>query len=1560
MTDLAVPKAAPPAPKRFSAVMDRLREKRKASAPAQIERTARDPRGSPLAFAQERLWFMEQLQPGTAVYNIATTVALSGRLDLPALAHAFAAVVSRHEPVRTTFTMADERPVQVIGPAAPPRLPLVDLAGLPGTPGAPRAEAELDRLAKAESSLPFDLERGPLLRTALVRLSPEHHRLFLTMHHLVSDGWSMGILLQEVIALYQGAVSGVSGIPVVLPELPIQYADFALWQRGWLRDDVLAEQLAYWRGRLAGSPALSQLPPDHPRPAAQTYRGARCYQRLPRSLALALDRLARQQGTTLFVILLGALAVLLHRWSGQDDLVIGTPIANRRRTEIQRLIGLFVNMLAVRADLAARPPFRDLARRLHDDLLEAHVHQELPFERLVEELHPERTASHAPLFQVVFAYQNVPMPLLELPGLSLAPIPIDPGTAMFDLTLNLEERPDGLTGWWEYSSDLFDPPTIARLAAHFANLLAGIAAADTTPIGSLPLLTSGERHQVTAEWNDTGADAAAPLALHHLFAAQVARTPGAPAVSFAGESLTYAGLDQRANRLAHHLRALGVGPESLVGICAERSLEMVVGLLAILKAGGAYVPLDPDLPRERLGVVLEDARIAILLTQERLLPRLPESGATVLLLDTPKPGDATVPVAPSPVEASGDGLAYVIFTSGSTGRPKGAMNTHRAVVNRLLWMQSAYRLSASDAILQKTPFGFDVSVWELFWPLATGARLVMALPGGHQDPDYLAATIASEGITTLHFVPSMLHAFLEARALPGCRTLRRVIASGEALSSELAAGFFARLPWVELHNLYGPTEAAIDVTSWGCRAADGGRAVPIGRPIANLRIHLLDRDLVPVPLGAAGELYIGGTGLARGYVHRPGLTAERFLPEPIAPAAAEPGARMYRTGDLARFRADGAIEYLGRVDHQVKIRGFRIELGEIETVLGAHPGVREMVVVAGEEPGGTRLVAYAVAREGTAGAGVTAAALAEHLAASLPPYMVPSAFVLLPALPLNPNGKVDRRALPAPAAAEERTAFTAPRNPVEEVLCEIWADVLELPRVGIHDNFFALGGHSLLAPRTVARLRQAFGIDLPLRALFDRPTVAGMAEVVEERRGEGTEAEPPIVPAARRDALQPLSFAQLRFWVRLSEGGTGASNTPFGVRFSGPLAPAALAASLSEIVRRHEVLRTAFVEVGGEPFQVVREDCRLTLPILDLGALPEGRREGEVRRLGDREGSHPFDLAREPLLRPTLVRLAPEEHVLFLVKHHLVTDGWSEGVLAHELAVLYEACLAGKPSPLPELPIQYGDFAVWERERLSGRAFDELSAYWQERLSGLSVLAIPTDRPRPATRSVRAGQRRRRRLDAALCRRIHELGRHENASLFMTLLAAWQALLAVWTGQDDVALTTNIAHRSRPEIERMIGLFTNALVLRTDLSGDPTFHELLGRVRETTLEAFAHQDMPFIEILRRMGGGRGRGYNEVFPVGFVLQNVPLRPLSFPDLAVQRVELSTGASPRDLILMISEVGAELDVMFLYREDIFAAATIEGLLGCFEALLQAIVDDPARRLASFAGILERTQP
>ena len=1035
-----------------------------------------------LSFAQQRLWFLDQLEKDhqAATYNMPPLVMqLSGRLDVDAFEQSWAAIIQRHEILRTTFAIESGAPIQIIAEDIALDFPLIELQNVPEE----QQSAEIQRITREQAWEPFNLSTGPLFRINLLRLKETEHVFILTMHHIISDGWSIGILVSELATLYNAFVDGKSS---PLPPLPIQYADFASWQQQRLTGEYLEHLSRYWREQLAGVPALLELPLDHPRPPIQNFQGKTEYLYLSPELSGQLNELSLESGATLFMTLLTAFATLLSRYTRQDDIAIGSPVANRTHRQIESLIGFFINNLVFRIDLRGNPRFTELLERVKQVALDAYDHQDLPFEKLVEDLNLERDLSHTPLFQVLFVLQNAPMEEIELSGIAINPLPTENINAIYDLILSVEETPQGLECKFRYNTDLFEDATIKRFKGHFESLLAGIVAAPRQTIHQFSLLTETEYRHLQC-WNDTAANYPREFCLHQLFEAQVERTPAAVAVAFENRQLTYRELNHKANQLAHYLRDLGVRPETLVGICMERSLEMIIGLYGILKAGGAYVPIDPTYPTERQAFMLEDAQVPILLTQAHLSDRIGQMNTTakIIALDSEMPNVAqhcseNPATGVHPVD-----LAYVIYTSGSTGKPKGVMNSHLGICNRLLWMQDAYQLTSADNVMQKTPFSFDVSVWEFFWPLLVGARLVVARPEGHKDSDYLARLIVQQNITTMHFVPSMLQVFVQEPRLEECQSLKRIICSGEALSHELQERLFARLATVDLYNLYGPTEAAVDVTHWTCQRDSQSTKVPIGRPIANIAIHILDAYLQPVPIGIPGELHIGGIGLARGYHNRPELTAEKFIRDPLSD---DPDARLYRTGDLARYLPDGNIEYLGRIDNQIKIRGFRIELGEIETVLLQHPMVLEAVVIGQQDATTTRLLAYTVAAPE---ASLTVSALRQHVQDKLPEYMIPSAFIQLEGLPLSPNGKVDRRALPLPDASrpELETRYMAPQTEPEWLLTELWKEILEIERIGIHDNFFELGGDSIKGAIFINRLQEKLGKVVYVVALFEAPSI---------------------------------------------------------------------------------------------------------------------------------------------------------------------------------------------------------------------------------------------------------------------------------------------------------------------------------------------------------------------------------------------------------------------------------------------------------------------------------------
>jgi amino acid adenylation domain-containing protein len=1525
-----------------AAMAERVEEMRRSAAPglppvAPVARTE----APPLSFAQERLWFLDRLEGASALYNVPVARRLSGALDAAALERALGGIVRRHEALRTTFREVDGLPVQVIAPYGGFVLPVADLSGL----GGEEREAEAARRTADDAARPFDLHAGPLFRATLLRLGSGDHLLLLCMHHAVTDGWSMGVLFRELSALYGACRDG--GEPS-LPPPAVQYADYAAWHRRVLSGPLLERQLAWWRERLAGAPELLELPTDRPRPAARTHRGA--YERieLDGGLLARLEAVGRRQGATLYMVLLGAFQALLSRYTGSGDVVVGSPVAGRTRKEVEDVIGLFVNTLAMRTDLSGDPSFAELLRRVREGTLGAFEHQDVPFERLVAELRPERSLGHAPIVQVSFVLQDGGQADGGLEGLRVEEVETHSGTAKFDLALSLEAGADGLHGRLAYSTDLFERPTIRRMAGHLEAVLRQVAGDADVRLSGLRLMGGAERARVVGEWS--GRTVPGPdRSVHARFAAQAERTPGAVAVESGGGSLTYRELDLRANRLARRLRALGVGPEVRVGVCLDRSAELVVSLLAVLRTGGAYVPVDPGHPAERIAYVLEDSAAGFVLTHSRLAGRIPPAGARRIAVDEVEAeGEDAAPLADA--GAGMQALAYVIYTSGSTGRPKGVGVPHGALASHMAWMQRAFPLDAADRVLQRTPVGFDASVWEFWAPLLAGATLVLAGAEEHGDPARILRAVAGRGITVLQLVPSLLAAVLDEAGGERRTALRRLFCGGEALPAELARRARAALG-AEVVNLYGPTEVCIDATFAVHGGADRATTVPIGVPVDNVRAYVLDAGGEPVPAGVPGELYLAGAQLARGYLGRPALTAERFVPDPLG---AGPGARLYRTGDRARWLASGVLEYLGRVDEQVKIRGVRIEPGEIEAVLCRHAGVRAAAVVAREDAGEKRLVAYVV---GDAGA----EALRAHLRESLPDHMVPAAFVALPSLPTTRNGKLDSRALPAPEFGPARGRYVAPRTPVEEVLAEVWAAVLRLERVGVEESFFDLGGHSLLATRVASRVREALGAEVPVRALFEAPTVAELAERVEALRRDGRPVPAPVVPV-ERTSPPPLSSAQEGLWFlhRLAPRGA-AYNVPVFLRLSGALDVAALERALGEVVRRHETLRTVFAQADGAPVQVIAPFAGFALAVEELSALEPEAREAEAGRRAADEAARPFDLAEGPLFRAALLRLDAGEHLLLMCMHHIVVDGWSVDVLFAELSALYGAYRDGGESPLEEPAVQYADHAAWERGQLPGDGMARQLAYWKERMRGAPpLLELPTDRPRPAAPSYRGGTVALE-IPAALAARLRALGRAEGATPYMVLMAAFQVVLGRYAGSEDVVVGTPLAGRARREVEGLIGYFVNTLPLRTDLGGDPTFGALLRRVREATLGAYEHQQLPFDRLVAELRPERTLSYAPLFQATLALQAGGGRGPALPGLEVRPVHAGAGTAKYDLSLTFEETADGLRGVLTYAADLFDRATAGRMAAHVRQVLEQAADGGGVRLSALAlmGAEERAR-
>lgn len=1052
-----------------------------------LARTPDDTVKHHLSFNQEQLWFIEQINPLSSLYNIFVGLQMKGEFTIDKLENSINKIIQRHEALRTTFSSIDGLPVQQIQPFAPMKIHLTDLSDVPVNERETLAQQQVAQ----EAHLPFDLHSGPLFRIKLLRLDKDLHILLLALHHTIADEWSVDILLRELSVTYADG-------DAPWPDLPVRYRDYAHWQRHLLASEYMEEQIAYWKQQLENLEPL-ELPTDRPMPAVQSYRGNTYYFNFPRELAHEMRMLSREEGVTLFMALLASFVVLLSRYSGQEDIAVGTPIAHRTKAELEAMIGYFANMLVLRTNLSGAPSFSTLLERVRDVCIGAYTHQDLPFLKLVEELHPERDPGRNPLFQVFFTLTMDTLKTFHLPGLIISPVEIPSTTAKFNLSFSMTDSEQGLQGRVEYNTDLFDEATIAHMVANWETLLNGIVTNPDQCILDLPILTEQEQLQVLREWNATEMNYAADLCLHELFEAQVEQTPDTIAVVFEEQHLTYQELNQKANQLAYYLSTTGVGPEVPVGLYIERSLEMIIGILGILKAGGIYVPLDPSYPQERLAFMLEDTQLATVMTTTHLLPKLPHTTLRAVCLDAESATIFPVCVTPLPnqrrPELSSDCSAYIIYTSGSSGKPKGVLNTHRALSNRLHWMCKSIAFTSNDRFVQKTPFSFDASLWEFFVPWMTGASLVLARPGGHQDSAYLISLLAEQSITVLQLVPSMLQALLYEQGISTCTSLQHVFCGGEKLSLEVLQRFYTSLN-AQLHNLYGPTEASIDATYWACTPRIQ-RDVPIGRPIANTEIYLLDDHMQPVPIGVPGELHIGGVGLARGYLNRPDLTAEKFIPNPFVGAACSLGARLYKTGDIARYWPDGSIEYLGRRDHQVKLHGYRIELGEIEAILSQHPAIRQCVTIIREdEPGNKRLVAYMILQENTS---TPPNDLRQFLQQRLPFFMIPSLFVPLPTLPRLPNGKINHKALPVPTLKEQdrETAYT----PLEQTLCVIWEQVMQVNHVTRNDNFFELGGHSLLATKVINQIREVCHVEVPFHLLFEAQTIADLAAYIERSRG---------------------------------------------------------------------------------------------------------------------------------------------------------------------------------------------------------------------------------------------------------------------------------------------------------------------------------------------------------------------------------------------------------------------------------------------------------------------------
>ena len=1505
----------------------------------------------PLSFAQQRLWFLEQLQPGNSVYHLPTAIRVMGPINLAALEKTFAAIVSRHEILRTTFKTVNGSPRQVIAPPSVVSVPLIDLMIFPVV----EREIESRRLISEEILRPFDLSSGPLLRTVIIRLKDDEHIVVVTMHHIISDGWSSSVLVREIGALYEAFATGHSS---TLEELPLQYADYALWQRDWLQGEALESQLRYWRKQLSNLQML-ELPLDHSRPPVQSFRGAKQTIQIQLPVSEALKELGRSEDATPFMVLLAAFVVLLSRYSGQHDITVGTPVAGRRRTELESLIGLFINTLVLRLDTTACGSFRSLIRQAREVCLGAYAHQDVPFEKLVDELQPERTLSHTPLFQVVLVMQNVPQGALTPEGLRLETMATNAGAAKFDLTLIITEYRQGLGCTLEYNTDLFEANTIVRMLSQFRTLLTAAALNPDTPLAMLPLLNAAERRSLLAELNGPSVDCQRTETLHQLFEDQVARTPNAVAVTFEHERLTYAELNIRANRLAHYLQKQGVGAEVPVALCLERSIDIVVAILGVLKAGGVYVPLDPMYPKERLAFMVHDTQAAVLLTQEHLSHRLRDLAGTTLALDADEELLATQSEENPQGRATAANTAYIIYTSGSTGSAKGVLITHSNVTRLFTSAARWFDFDANDVWTLFHSYAFDFSVWELWGALLYGGRLVIVPYQVSRAPEMFYELLHRENVTVLNQTPSafrqLIHVEEGQTELPEL-SLRLIVFGGEALDPA------SLRPWIKRHgddcpqliNMYGITETTVHVTYRRIMRDDAEQAAGslIGQPLPDLQVYALDQLFEPVPVGIAGEMYVGGAGLARGYLQRPELTAERFLPNPFSTT---PGARLYKTGDLARYLESREFEYIGRSDQQVKVRGFRIELGEIESALSQYSAVRELVVEAlTDADGECRLVAYVTLKEDA-----SISQLHAFLKERLPEYMIPSAFVVLDHLPLTENGKLDRRALPRPGTARPSLdeSYVAPRTVIEDLLATIWADVLGLDRVGVEDNFFVLGGDSIRSVRVLAQSRER-GLEVSLQQLFRHQTIA---ELAREIKRSDTDADPlpktePFDLISQSDRAKMPSAVVDAYPVTMLQGGmlfhialspeTAVYHNVNSWHLRAPLDRECFTAAVAGAVARHPILRTSFdLTSYSEPLQLVHESATMQVGFTDLRHL-SNEEQGEILdQFVAAERVKGFDLTRPPLLRFHIHRRSDESFQFTLTESHPILDGWSLNSTLTEIFTSYFAMVNGQAATQPLPPsVTFRDFVLLERQTLES---EEHRVFWQERLRGLNVIRLPR---LPAPYRDDGGPRIQQEhvlMSPQLCEALHATARALKLPLKSLLLAAHLKVLSVLSGEMDVV--SGLVTNGRPEVldgDQVRGLFLNTVPFRLPIP-DGSWADLVRATFEAEWELLPHRRYPLLALQRQMGG------QPLFEAQFnyvhfhVLEGI-MRSGEVEVLSdVKKRVVEEAHFPLTAAFGLNLFSSQINLMLQYDTAEMCQAQVQSIAGCYVETLQRIAERTAER-------------
>lgn len=1504
----------------------------------------------PASNGQQRMWFLHQYRPDSPVYNSPAAFHLHGPLQIALLESVFHRVVERHASLRTTFAMEEGELMQRI--ASLGRFELEQVQIPQSLPADRRAVAE-QWIEDAARTI-FDLGATPPFRALLFSLEPDEHLLLVVMHHIITDGWSLSNLWRELSILYSSLATGASA---GLPALDVQFTDYSAWQRRRLNSSAFEQQATYWKSKLAGEPEPLDLPLDGRRSATESFRGANCSLQIDERLVTALKAWTMTRRATFFMVLLAAFKVLLYRYTGQADLLVGVPIANRQRPEVEGLIGLFTNTLVMRTAVTGEMSFEQLLQQVRETALEAYEHQDMPLEQLLQLLELRRDISRSPLFQATFALQDFPEAILVLHGIEVEAAPVSTRTSKFDLSLAVRQTSSGLTAILEFNTDIISPGRAEQMLDHWNAVLEEVAADPAQKIKDISLLSADERHCLLVRWNQTARPYPSDQCIHELFVEQATCMPDAIAVSYGRQSFTYRELDDRSTQLANRLRELGVGQGMLVGVCLERSLEMVVALLGVLKAGAAYVPLSPHFPASRLAMMIEDARIYLLLTQRSLAGLCGDSAGNRLLLDEWNPSEDSSARCEKVCPTN---AAYVMYTSGSTGRPKGVVVQHRSAVNLLHFMKQQPGIDSQDVLLAVTSTSFDISVVELFLPLSVGARVVIAPDEVRGDGAALAALLTENAATIFQATPATWQMLVLA-GWTGTAKLK-ALTGGDVLSPQLAGQLLERC--AELWNLYGPTETTI--YSHGARIGKAD-AITIGKPLANVLCYVVDRNGHLAPIGVPGELWIGGIGVARGYIGRPDLSRERFIANPFS---TNPDDRIYKSGDLVRWTLDGNVEFLGRMDSQVKIRGFRIELAEIEASLGAHPEVSSCVVTTEESSDAKTLLAFVGNREG---AELSANSLRLWLRQSLPDYMIPSRFVNVPALPLNQSGKVDIKALKKldRGELESGTSYIVPRTRRERELTEIWQAVLGRQQIGIRDNFFDLGGHSILAVLMSLRIADHLGVELPLRSLLEHPTIQEMAQLLESSTEDmrGTNA----LQKVDRGKPIPMSFGQQQMWMLQQTMADPATyNQPIAWRLSGRVDRAKIKRALQSMQQRHEVLRTALIRREEGLFQEVTPSDEAVLLWKEIDLPPSDRQQSALVALMLEEARTPFDLAAAPLWRTAWIELAEDDHVLALSFQHSIIDEWSVQIFFHELEAFYASNGDVLQTSLPELPFQYADYSVWQRSELTGPLREQLRDYWIKQLRDLSpVLELPNDLPRNpqfggrgAIYEFQFADPGESRLGAAVTNRFRSLARQERTTLFTVVLAAFQVWLYRYTGQRDLAVATPIANRDRPEAKALLGYFLNTLPIRTRLDGSLNFIEVIRQVRQSALDAFAHARLPFEEIAGLAAthtDPEHRLLNHLNQVMFVLVEEDVAPIRLDQAQSRLLTTETGTSKNDLTLHVRASGGSMVCRWQYATDLFTADRAETMARHLAELFRSIANDPQQPISELPLVpkLERDQ-